>query len=103
MNTSGSSGSNASGMFGISNSGEERGVGARQTDKTSGNPGTTRKTSPTSKGDPTAEEAGAQGVDIESVVIEVLTQESGTGTETKLGGYPYFAPEAESSGFRWWY
>lgn len=107
-NTSGSSGAHSSGMFDISNSAEQRGVGAQQAGKSqegksTENPGTARMTPPTGEGGPTAEEAGAQGVDSETVVIEVLTQESGIGTQSKLGEYPYFAPEAESSGFQWWY
>jgi len=95
MNTTGPSGPNASGMFDISNSGEERGIGAQQANKAE-NPGTARMTPSTGKGKPTSSEPGTQGVDTEAVVIEVLTQEG-----SQLGGYPY--PETESSGFQWWY
>jgi hypothetical protein len=102
MNTSGASGTNASGKFDISNSGDKRGIGGQQADKAE-NPGSARMTPTSGKAGSMSQEPGAQGVDTESIVIEVLTQESGTGLETKLGGYPYFAPEVKSSGFQWWY
>ncbi len=56
-NTSGSSGAHSSGMFDISNSAEQRGVGAQQAGKSTENPGTARMTPPTGEGGPTAEEA----------------------------------------------
>lgn len=96
MNTTGSSGPNASGKFDTSNSGEERGIGAQQANKATEKPGTARMTPSAGKGDPTSPEPGTQGADSETVVIEVLTQEG-----AQLGGYPY--PEGESSGFQWWY
>jgi hypothetical protein len=112
MNTVGSSGTHDTDSFGISNvSGESVTGNVQQVGKmeTSGEPQASQPPRSASPGTgSTARQPGEQTTPVEgerdTVVIEVLTQESGAaGRERRLSDYPYFTGEEQPSGFRWWY
>jgi hypothetical protein len=112
MNTTGTSGTHDTDRFGISNSSGETATGNVQQvgkmDTTGGTqaPQPPRSTSPgigSTAHQPGEKNAAPEG-DRDTVVIEVLTQESGApGRENRLSDYPYFAGDEKPSGFRWWY
>jgi hypothetical protein len=112
MNTTGTSGTHDTDRFGISNSSGETATGKVQQEgkmETSGAtqvPQTPKSASPRSgsAGRQPGEQTGAPEGERDTVVIEVLTQESGqAGRESRLSDYPYFAGAEQPSGFRWWY
>lgn len=108
-NTTGTSGTHDTNMFDLSNRPDEVASGkVKETGKV--NMADTPVTENASKGFAANEEkksyserTGKPEGDKETVVIEVLTQESGAGPRTRLTDYPIYAEEAPTSGFRWWY
>jgi hypothetical protein len=111
MNTVGTSGTHDTDKFGIPNSSGENATGnAQQAGKKETGAGAQAPQPPKSAypgtgstaRQPGEQPTGLEG-DRETVVIEVLTEESGMpDREGRLSNYPYFAGE-EPSGFRWWY
>ena len=112
MNTFGTSGTHDSERFGISNSsgettsGNVQQVGKMEAGQETQAPQPQRSPSPGTgftarqPGEPTT---AAEG-DRDTVVIEVLTQESGVGERKgRLSDYRNFTGEEGPSGFRWWY